>query len=101
MIETWGSGYFAALDCAGSAGIAAALAYWMLRVLTTLSLATLADFCRDFGVARQVSRVLRSQCTEPTANNLDLSGTCSTRGQRLIAAGQHLHAMANANIGRA
>ena len=101
MIETWGSGYFATLDCAGSAGSAAALARWMLRVLTTLGLATLADFCRDFGIARQVSRVLRSQRPESATNNLDLSGTCSARSQRLIAPGQHLHAMANANIGRA
>src|SRR5665647_3708863 len=53
MILNWGAGCLAAFGGAGSTGIGAVLAYGILRVLTTLGFATLADFCRDLGVACQ------------------------------------------------
>jgi hypothetical protein len=73
----------------------------MLRVLATLGFTALADFRCNLCVARQVSRILRSQFTESAAHHRDFSGTYRALCQRLISTSQHLNAMAHANVGRA
>jgi hypothetical protein len=70
-------------------------------VFPAFGFAALANLSRYFGIARQVSGILRGQRAQPIAHHRNLPGACRTCSQSLIASSQHLNTMPHADLGRA
>jgi hypothetical protein len=71
----------------------------VLRVLAALLFAAHADLLGDLGVAGEMSRILRRQCTQTVTHNQDLSRACRASSQRLVTVAQALNAMAYTKLG--